>query len=147
MVAVGGSVTACPFLSQTHRCLDGIDKATACSHMQGTVPKAAQSVHHLTPQQSGEALCPPSSDRGQSGSTGCLTRSTFGYTGRSAHFLSHCFQVVSFYVRSLCFVCNVQNSTLPILLSRIQGWTGTVLSRRSMEYPEDFGLSYSTLSC
>lgn len=147
MVAVGGSVTACPFLSQTHRCLGGIDKATVCSRMQGTIPKAAQPVPHLTPQQSGEALCPPSSDRGQSGSTGCLTRSRFGYTGRSAHFLDHCFQVLSLYVCSPCFVCNVQDSTPPISFSRTQGRTGTVLSRRSMEYPEDFGLSYSTLSC
>lgn len=83
VVAVGGRVTACPFLSQTHRRLGGIDKATACSRMQGTVPKAAQPVPHLTPKQSGETLCPHSSDGGQSGSTGRVTR--FGYTGRSAH--------------------------------------------------------------
>lgn len=57
MVAVGGSVTACPFLSQTHRCLGGIDKATACSRMQGTILKAAQPVPPLIPQQLGEALC------------------------------------------------------------------------------------------
>lgn len=145
VVAVGGSVTACPFLSQTHRCLGGIDKATACSCMQGTVPKASQPVPHLTPKQSGETLCPHSSDCGQSGSPGRLTR--FGYTGRSAHFLIHCFQVLSLYVRSPCFVYNVQNSTPSISLSRTQGRTGTVLSQRSMEYSEDFGLSYSTLSC
>lgn len=46
VVALGGSVTACAFLSQTHRCLGGIDKVTAYFCMHGAIPRDSQPVNN-----------------------------------------------------------------------------------------------------